>query len=332
MNILIRKPSYLTFFLSLALACGFAFGQENEIVRVERESTGADCAKPCKKIAVIFVHGLTGSQETWENPETKSYWPRLLATDPVLKESVEVYRVDYDSFLFKSGPSFVDVLTQLSKKLDELLFAKDFSNVVMIGHSLGGNVARAYQLHIKTEYGHRPLSAFGLTFTLGTPMQGSDLAPMAKFVSSNQQLRVLLPIRVNDFQQLLNASLVSMMNKHQATYCSKLALYAAFEEKKTGGVKIVPEESATLRADEKKGFPVNHIDIAKPANRDDELYKWVAAGLDACVKGTEVCERRVLSDCGAMDGRPDSSANVISAWQAEPPVDLKSGEVKGNKR
>ena len=330
MNFSINNFMRAALFTSLMLANTLVFCQEKQVVRVIRESAGVECSKPCKKIAVIFVHGLTGSKETWENQDTASYWPTLLATDPNFIDQLEVYRVDYDSFLFKAGPSFIDVLLDLNKKLDTLLFEKNFASVVLIGHSLGGNISRAYQLHIKTEYGHRPLSAFGLTFTLATPMQGSDLAPMAKFASANQQIRVLLPIRVNDFQQLLNASLVSMMNKHQHVYCNKLTLYSAFEENSVGGVMIVARESATANADVIKGFPLNHIQISKPRSREDEIYKWVAAGLDSCVKG-ELCKRRVTSDCGSMDGRPDPNANVISALQAEPTVDLKNGAVKGNK-
>jgi triacylglycerol esterase/lipase EstA (alpha/beta hydrolase family) len=95
-------------------------------------------------------------------------------------------------------------VADLEKELDALMLQTRYAKVIFICHSLGGIVARQYLLHVKNRYGHTALGRFRLVITLGTPMQGSALARLAVLASSNEQLRVLGPIRTNDYLHLLN--------------------------------------------------------------------------------------------------------------------------------
>jgi triacylglycerol esterase/lipase EstA (alpha/beta hydrolase family) len=62
---------------------------------------------------------------------------------------VDIYRVDYDSYLFSRGPSLQSVVDELDAQLDKvMLVEKKYRAVVLICHSLGGNIARAYLKHV----------------------------------------------------------------------------------------------------------------------------------------------------------------------------------------
>ena len=84
---------------TLWLGATVSASAQADVVRVEIEQVG-DCAVPCDRVAVIFVHGLGGSRETWLNTSgsTQVYWPQLLAEDPELGAKLDIYRVDYDSY------------------------------------------------------------------------------------------------------------------------------------------------------------------------------------------------------------------------------------------
>ena len=303
-------------FLSIALTTinTIKADQNNDIVRVIKESN-TNCDAPCSRMAVLFIHGLAGSKETWLNSRSGTYWPDLIATDINLSELIEVYRVDYDSFLFSEGPSIVEVLIALQNKLDLLFEEKQFSRVVLVGHSLGGNIARAYLMHVKAKYGHGVLSHFQLTITLGTPMKGSSFANIGRLVSANQQLRILRPIRINDFQQLLNATLVDIVNKHHRAYCGNLNIHAAYEERGIFDIGlIVSKESATAYSDLSRGFPRDHMELAKPVDKDDPIHLWVAEQISACALGNSPCGTGAISDhCSfAPEGQPDPSWEIIT--------------------
>lgn len=297
------------FSISLVLLIG-SIAARAELVRLVDESR-ISCPVPCTRAAVVFIHGILGSRETWQNGS--SFWPTLLATDPAIGEKVDVYRVDFDSYMFLEGPSLVDVLTELQDRLDTLLETKKYNKVFLVGHSLGGNIARAYLLHIKAKYGHRTLSAFRVTYTLGTPMLGSSLASIAAFASQNQQLRVLLPIKINDFQQLLNVTLNDVENKHHQVFCPPMILFSAYEKQPMGLMGIVvPEQSATMNAYKKQGFDKNHSTLVKPMDRADPVYRWVADSMATCIAEQDYCRTPILPECGRLpDGWPDPKLEVV---------------------
>lgn len=275
------------------------------------------CAVPCKRAAVIFIHGILGSKETWQNEDTS--WPELLASDATIGNELDVYRVDFDSYLLFPGPSIVDVLDGLQEKLDSLLQTKRYKRVFLVGHSLGGTIARAYLLHVKAKYGHRALSTFPITFTLGTPSKGSSLATLASYASQNQQLRVLLPIKVNDFQQLLNQTLKDVLAKHSAVACPSLLVYSAFETQPMGAAGVVvSEESATFESDEKRGFNRNHSTLVKPLDRTDPVYRWVADSMEECLTDTAYC-KPIPADCGFVPSTWPSAGNAIAPYLSPVP-------------
>jgi pimeloyl-ACP methyl ester carboxylesterase len=238
------------------------------------------CTAPCSAVAVIFVHGLTGSEETWVEPRSGQSFPKLLAEDSQLKDSIDVYTLQYQS-LWNSGPPIVEVTTAVADRLDPLLKEKRYSKVVFVAHSLGGNIASEYLVHVTLNYGHVALSRFPLVITLGTPFEGASLAGLASLFSNNAQIRSLLDIHKNDFLQLLTNSREDFLKKRINHHCAPLEFAAGFETLPVGALLVVSEPSG----DGRQGFAKDHLSLPKPAGRNDEVYIWVSKEIGFCVGG-----------------------------------------------
>jgi pimeloyl-ACP methyl ester carboxylesterase len=248
-------------------------------------NSASTCTAPCSATAIIFLHGLTGSEETWVNPASGRSFPMMLAEDAQLKDKIDVYTLRYQS-AWNSGPPVVKVTSAVADQLDPLLKEKRYSKVVFVAHSLGGNIASEYLVHVKQRYGHAALSRFPLVITLGTPFEGASLASLANFFSNNEQIRSLLDIHKNDFLQLLTQSREDITKKRVAHQCAPLEYAAGFETLRvSGGLLVVNRESATAGATRQQGFAKDHISLPKPPNQDDDVYSWVKGELATCLSG-----------------------------------------------
>jgi pimeloyl-ACP methyl ester carboxylesterase len=256
----------------------------------------SNCETPCKRTAVIFIHGITGSKRTWGEPGSNLYWPTMLSKEPNLADDLDIYQIEYNSWRF-SGPAAQAIESSLEDQLDAVMKEKRYSKVIFIAHSLGGILAHAYLLNVKLHYGHRALSRFRLLITLGTPNQGSSLANIARLATANEQIRVLRTIDVNDFLQLLNHGYYNTGLKHEG--CFTLKTFAAFERNPTPGLGIVVSEaSATAYADGSMGFYRNHLQLPTPSSitPPDPVYAWATDLVAACVHDDEdVCPAAPLS-------------------------------------
>lgn len=271
-----------------------------ETVTLKRVSE-TPCSAPCNRVAVIFVHGITGDSNTWKNQA--SDWPLLLAKDPAIGSDLVVYRVDYYSRR-NEGPSVPSLSKKLGMILDDELFRDgQYSKVIMVCHSLGGILCRGYLLHVKLRWGHAYLSLFRAVFTLGTPLEGSSLANFVT-ISRNEQFRVLRPKQKNDFLQLLENSTDEYLEKRGMMGCPDIQFYAGFETLPTPlregfsfpSAILVTRQSATKRSQISMGFLKNHIELVKPADRNDAVYRWVQENIQTCQRGN--CDRPIEIMCG----------------------------------
>jgi pimeloyl-ACP methyl ester carboxylesterase len=284
------------------MSCLSGSSLAQDAVRIVPENPTA-CATKCDRIAVLFFHGITGTKSTWQN-ENGAYWPDLLAGDPQLGAKLDIYRVDYDSFLFASNADVETVQRELQAKLDKLLFEeKKYKKIVLICHSLGGIFCRRQLVHVKLRYGHKYLSLLGLTITLGTPLRGSELTTFARTFSNNPQFRVLQPDRVNDFLKFLQ-NVTEDYDAKRDDRCGRITYLAAYEMKPVPAVGlVVPQASATLLSTRSKGFDLDHVALAKPPARQDDpgsLYGWVKHAIMACDKGETMCTKLQDSCEGRM--------------------------------
>jgi len=291
---------FLAFLVLLFVPCP-AFAQ----VTLTQQGGAQDCAAPCAKTAVIFIHGLTGSDDTWINSGTHASFPKLLYEDDdaQLKGKIDVYTVEYAS-LWNSGKSVVEVAKAVSYELDLLIFKKKYANVVIVAHSLGGNIAREYLAHVTTTYGHAALGRVRMLITLGTPVEGAKLANYLSLFSSNEQVRSLIELRKNDFLQFLRETSANVLTKRLNNNCSVIEFDAAYETTGVVGVVIVSKESATAQATHVAGdgWSKNHVELPKPADRSDKVYDWVRSELKLCTAMRERCKDAVSPSATCTSG------------------------------
>lgn len=243
----------------------------------------------CGHHAVIFIHGIMGSKDTWQ--DGSSYWPDLIASDPTA-EVFDIYRVDYATGIL-TGKPISEIRQSLINAMGKPPAMKQYKTIQFIAHSLGGIIARDYLLQLKLK-GHWALNQFRQLILIGSPADGSYLSKVASIISRNPQLRILRPVRENDYLDLLNESWEVIMGKRGEGGCPSIFLQLAYEEEAVVGVgTVVSKESATALHRKLeggpitavKGFPRNHINIVKPRDTADPVYEWVNQSILSCVAG-----------------------------------------------
>jgi len=207
----------------------------------------------------------------------------------------------------------------LSVEVERIVEETGFERIHIIGHSLGGLIARYYITRLAGDARVHTL------ITLGTPGQGSNLATVGRFASNSPAVRVLLPIRVNDFQQLLNATITDVLVKHAQWKCPSIITYSGFETLPIapGLGLVVGRESATFGANITMGFEKTHVSISKPRGVTDPVYVWVNQILQDCAAERGVCEPATSSQFSATQ----CSALVVPEYY-DPLIRLKETQPK----
>ena len=251
-----------------------------------------------ERAAIIFVHGITGGRSTWENPESKAYMPGMLATIPKIYDGADIYRVDYEGD-WSSGPAVGQIRDQINELLDAKISQKKYSKVIFVAHSMGGIFVRTYLMHLKLRWGHVALGRVRLVVSLGTPYEGSTLANYAQFFTFNAQVRSLRSVDVNDFQELINTSMLKIEEKHAG--CRSLFTFTGYErlaEPKIGKI-VVTERSATrpaISSRDTRGFDVSHTGLSKPYDSNDKIFRWTSDLIQRCLENDgSVCPEEVGS-------------------------------------
>jgi pimeloyl-ACP methyl ester carboxylesterase len=91
------------------------------------------------KVPVVFVHGLLGSPGSW------SVMIDHLSTDPTVRAHFQFLTFRYDSLqsIPESGLQLLEALDEARRRFDPEGRDPSFDRVVLVGHSLGGLVAKA---------------------------------------------------------------------------------------------------------------------------------------------------------------------------------------------
>jgi len=139
----------------------------------------ARCHAPCARPALLFVHGVLGSSTTWLGSAGKS-WPVLITMDKPF-DDFDVYELDYLTHT-ETAPirPTADAITTSAKEVIKPVMSR-YRDVYVICHSLGGNVIRDYLTRIDAE-SPTELGRYRGLFLLGTPVEGSSLFEISRFV------------------------------------------------------------------------------------------------------------------------------------------------------
>ena len=233
----------------------------------------ADNLKPR---VIVFVHGLHGSRETWR-ASNGAYWPQIVQTDEHFQKS-DVVVAEYPTPSMRGQYSSA----QLAQILYESLKRQrvwDHREIVFIAHSLGGILTEEMLLS-------HPADAVRVPFVVSyaTPHQGSFVANLAKIYDSDPLLTDLRDSNDNSF-------LMDLEQKwRSAPSATRIHRYCAFEALDTAAgagigrylrahTRVVNYYSATYGCDvdtAPQKIVADHIDIARPANREADAYTFFA--------------------------------------------------------
>lgn len=242
-----------------------------------------------KKNLILFIHGLTGSNETWINEESNASFSELLLKDEKINNHFDTAYFEYfTSFLnvkqkygiFKSifsknktapiNISIKEISQLLNTRIDYELI--NYDNIILIAHSMGGLVAKNSILnYVNTN------SKLKLFISLAVPHLGSDLANYGEFISSNIQMKELQPLS----NEIIN--LQSQWLKSTSLPVSKYYI-GAYEG-------VVNNNSAVpLNTDKKDIVHVNenHRSICKPKDENNIVISSVSVILKEFLKNDSV--------------------------------------------
>lgn len=246
-------------------------------------------AKTCGRLdAIVFVHGIYGSRETFTNARTHFDWPkefpRVLPVDDEQRR-MDVYRLNYLTTMVTwakgKNPSFLELARAVEVAMKPLR-QRQYRSIGFIVHSLGGNVISTYLLQVKLARDHAGLAQHAYMITLGTPVLGSQVADIALTIKSRLGMSddLLNSLkRDNIYLQMLNEMKEWQAGKAARLGCRALDLHVGVEEKFIGPIIVVNRDSSALpllalASSPIVGFRLNHLEISKPADAKSEVYTW----------------------------------------------------------
>ncbi len=208
---------------------------------------------------IVFVHGVTGnSRDTWTNPVTGAYWPKLIAEDSTFK-NFNIYVYNYPSPVLGKSYNIDEIAENMRLVLsNDKIF--NHKQVAFLSHSMGGLVTRSYLLKNRDL-----IPRVSMAYFFATPTTGSEVAGIAKLLSKNPQFGKMLSMDSDSY-------LADKQRDWQAAGIS-FPCYCAYEIQNTYGQKIVQQQSATNLCNKRLDpIDANHIDIVKPANTGSTAY------------------------------------------------------------
>lgn len=205
-----------------------------------------------KKNLIIFIHGFTGSEETWIKKDNSKSLIDYLTEDKMIWSNFNIALFEYHTKLLDIFPKAKSTFNFLRKnktpinlpinELSKLLESKiqytcaNYENIILIGHSMGGLVAKRF---ILDDLKKNTDSKVKLYVSLATPHSGSLIANFGKSLINNVQTKDLAA---------LSESITSMNNEWVQNKNLPKRIYAQ-------GMydKIVPKESSiALDSDSQK--------------------------------------------------------------------------------
>jgi hypothetical protein len=241
----------------------------------------------CEKYdALVFVHGIYGSTETFVNPRTHFNWPAAFPRS-VNGRPIDVFLLDYHSALVgwskQANPSFDELAVSVFEAMRPLR-ARAYRSIGFVAHSLGGNVVETYLLEVTDTLGHPQRAQNAYVITLATPVRGAQIADIADRLKSVLGMNddLLRSLRSNNLYLRMSQQFSAGANeKADRNGCRPVDLYASYEERRTGPVLIVDPRNLGNNSIDRlvkspvRYFPVNHVGISKPEGPKDPIYVWV---------------------------------------------------------
>lgn len=278
---------------------------------------------------IIFVHGFTGSKETWKNEDGK-YFPDMLIENSDIANNFDIAYFNYFSKFLEVFNSRISNLTKKlffkkkgknSKNLDISSIAdfmrstiryqcESYKNIIIIAHSMGGLVSKSFIIKEIQDIGDTKVRLF---LSLAVPHKGTNLASISSFIKiKNIQINELQPL--NDTIDSLNREWIKI--KHPKT------VYFV------GEYDDVVDKNSEIAFDKEKEDAVycndDHISISKPKTKEELNYVAVEKELMAFIESKK-SRGSIIVKKFEDDGRYDDELFVIKLIVADINPMLMSG-------
>lgn len=278
--------------------------------------------KENKKNLLLFIHGFTSDSNTWVNSMKQSF-PEMLLEEDLIGENFDVGYFNYFTKLldFKRARFSTGVIRTVfgraskSKKnigirsLSEHLkssidiYCHDYENIVLIAHSMGGLISKAFILEDISENENK----VKLFLSLAVPHKGSSWADIGgKLAKSNPQVIDLKPL--SSFLDKVNDDWIQQKTNLPKT----VYYYGDFDE-------IVEKQNAVsfqVGKPLKVACNYDHFDISKPESKDSIVYQGVKRDLGLLVRDLKHIEDMKPKDY-IEDGRLDDEIFVLKLFIAD---------------
>ncbi|WP_308723139.1 ABC-three component system protein [Paenibacillus polysaccharolyticus] len=228
---------------------------------------------------VLFIHGFTGSNETWINDLGQEF-PRMLLEDRQIADNYDFAYISYyttlvDMYGFKVKTSFFKRMfnheTEIARKNLGINQLGDFiqsvikfncdyyENIIIIAHSMGGLVTKSFILNELNK--DVPSNKVKLFISLAVPHNGTEWGKLGEKLFNNVQAIDLKPL----------SPVLSKINQnwiHCKSLPQTICFYGQYDE-------IVDEGSAILfQAEKPETVPCddNHNTITRPKDKRRHVY------------------------------------------------------------
>jgi len=247
---------------------------------------------------IVFVHGLFGDAvSTWTN-RNGTYWPTLVARDPIFDDS-DIYVHSFPSPILQRSYDTDELAERLRIDLSAHDVLRDHKEIVFVCHSMGGIVVRAFLLKTRLRPTQVPM-----LFLASTPTTGAEVAQLASALSRNPQADYLLPGDTAIYVRKVQADWLGTSLDPETDYPNRIATFCAYEKLATYGIKIVQQQSATALCNRPlTAIDEDHIDIVKPSGIGADVHRALEDAYRqtfpsvASLPGTRTVIGRSSGDC-----------------------------------
>lgn len=277
------------------------------------------------RTTVVFVHGFTGDDATWND------FPKLLRSDPELRD----YDFHFWAYPTELNPTYLvtkffwsddPAITTIGQSLRTYLtaHAEDADRIMLVGHSMGGLVIQTFIIEELVRQSHHFLNRLTEVVVCGTPSAGLAKAKWGSFLKNQiSDMNAHGP-----FIEKLRAAWKLFVDDTRSAP-ERLARFR-FTPIAGDKDKFVPEE-ASLRPfplDEQFVVPGTHTEMVKPRSTNDVIYRIVRQRLTSTTRTAAEHNRigveeatlmsRVVAarDLGDVETLHLLSAEVETTWFA----------------
>jgi pimeloyl-ACP methyl ester carboxylesterase len=251
---------------------------------------------------VLFLHGLGGRRYgTWG--EIPGY-----VFEDCPEAAVGLY--DYRSGLRGLRPWSTASLPDLARELADVVRDGQFTRIVMIGHSMGGLLAKAVVKDLvdsraRAEDGFPAIARIAGLILMATPQAGSLRVPSALGMLSRDgrvlraHSRFVTELNEAFKNRIDNTGNALVDADHEASIpvFGVIGLRDAWVDRLSASLDLPRSQTKNVRE--------SHTSIVKPASRHDGAYEWILAKIKACLSRTYV---------GNTPSQVDERSRLTARW------------------